>query len=159
MKLTIRPISVLDRTALLRILKDTPEFKPSEYKVAKEVIDDCLKEDDNSGYFILVARDNTEIVGYICYGPTPLTNGTWDISWEAVARNRRGEGIGSSLIKAAEKEIRKFKGKLLLIETSSTPAYGKTRSFYSRHGYEEIARVPDFYETGDDRLILQKRFK
>jgi ribosomal protein S18 acetylase RimI-like enzyme len=159
MNLKIRPISVLDRTALLRILKDTPEFKPSECKVAKEVIDDCLKDDDNSGYFILVAEDNTEIVGYICYGPTPLTDGTWDIYWEAVAHNRRGQGIGSRLVKAAEGEIRKSKGRLALIETSSTLAYEKTRQFYHRCGYEEIARVPDFYETGDDKLILQKRFR
>ena len=159
MDIKIRPISVLDRTALLRILKDTPEFKPSEYKVAKEVIDDCLKEDDNSGYFILVAKNGSEIIGYICYGPTPLTNGTWDIYWEAVSREQRGKGIGGTLLKAAEKEIRKSRGRLSLIETSSTPAYGKTRDFYHRHGYEEIARVPDFYEPGDNKIILQKRFK
>jgi ribosomal protein S18 acetylase RimI-like enzyme len=159
MDIKIYPISVLDRTALLRILKDTPEFKPSEYKVAKEVIDDCLKEDDNSGYFILVARDNTEILGYICYGPTPLTSGTWDIYWEAVSRERRGKGIGGMLLKAAEKEVRKLKGRFSLIETSSTPAYEKTRIFYSRNGYEEIARVPDFYEPGDDKIIFRKKFK
>lgn len=143
----------------MRILKNTPEFKPSEVIVAKEVIDDCLKDDDSSGYFILVAEDNKEVIGYISYGPTPLTNGTWDIYWEAIALGRRGQGIGSSLMKAAEREIRKCGGRLALIETSSTPAYEKTRQFHHRCGYEDIARVPDFYEYGDDKMILQKRFK
>lgn len=159
MNLKIRPISVLDRTVLLQILQNTPEFKPSEFKVAKEVIDSCLSNDNNSDYFILVVQADAEIIGYICYGPTPLTDGTWDIYWEAVSRQRRGQGIGGLLLKAAEKEIRKCQGRLALIETSSTPAYEKTRQFYSRHGYNEIACVPDFYEPGDDKLILQKMFK
>jgi ribosomal protein S18 acetylase RimI-like enzyme len=118
-----------------------------------------LKDDDNSGYLILVAVGNNQILGYICYGPTPLTNGTWDIYWEAVARNWRGQGIGDRLMKATEREIRKAGGRMALIETSSAPAYEKTRSFYSNHGYKEIARVPDFYEPGDDKLILQKKFE
>ena len=159
MSLKIRPISASDRTVLLQILENTPEFKPSEITVAREVIDSCLNGGKSSGYLILIAVDDGEIAGYICYGPTPLTNGTWDIYWEVVARGKRGAGIGGSLIKAAEKEIRKSKGRLALIETSSIPAYGKTRQFYNRHGYEEIARVTDFYEYGDDKLILQKKFK
>ena len=156
MSLKIRPILTSDRTALLQILENTPEFKPYEITVAKEVIDSCLNGGQSSGYYIMIAVDDAEIAGYICYGPTPLTNGTWDIYWEVVAQNKRGLGIGGSLMKAAEKEIRKAKGRLALIETSSTPAYGKTRQFYIGHGYEEIARVPDFYAYGDDRIIMRK---
>jgi ribosomal protein S18 acetylase RimI-like enzyme len=159
MGLKIRPVSPLDRTSLLDILKHTPEFKFSEVVVAVEVIDACLRDNEKSGYFILVAEDNKEVVGFVCYGPTPLTDGTWDIYWEAVSRNRRGQGVGGTLLKAAEREIRKSGGRLALIETSSTPAYGKTRQFYDRHGYDEIARVLDFYKPDDDKLILQKKFR
>jgi ribosomal protein S18 acetylase RimI-like enzyme len=155
----IRPISSTDRTALLHLLKNTPEFKLSEVAVAKEVIDCCLRDNKNSGYFILVAEDNAEITGYICYGPTPLTEGTWDLYWEAVEQKKRGLGIGSALMKAAEKEIRKAGGRLALIETSSTAAYEKTRSFHKSLGYEIVACIPDFYSPGDDKLILQKRLK
>ncbi len=158
MALKIRPVSPPDRTALLEILKNTPEFKYSEVVVAVELIDACLRDNEKSGYFILVAEDNKEAVGYVCYGPTPLTDGTWDIYWEAVSRKRRGQGIGGTLLKAAEREIQKSRGRLALVETSSTPAYRKARQFYDRHGYDEIARVLDFYEPGDDKLILQKKF-
>jgi ribosomal protein S18 acetylase RimI-like enzyme len=149
---------VSDRTALSQILENTPEFKPFEVTVAREVIDSCLNCGKISDYSILVVEDNAEIAGYICYGPTPLTDGTWDIYWEVVARGKRGSGIGGSLIKAAEKEIRKARGRLALIETSSTPSYSKTRQFYNHHSYKEVARIPDFYEYGDDKLILQKKF-
>lgn len=145
--------------ALLRLLKNTPEFKPFEVAVAEEVIDCCLRDNNNSGYFILVAEDNADITGYICYGPTPLTEGTWDLYWEAVEQEKRGRGIGSALMKAAEKEIRQAGGRLALIETSSTPAYEKTRRFHKSLGYEIVARIPDFYSPGDDKLILQKRLK
>ena len=143
----------------MKILQDTPEFKPSEVAIAEEVIDSCLKDPINSGYYTLVAEDGSGVVGYISYGTTPLTEGTWDLYWEAIARERRGQGIGSALMKAAEEEIRKAEGRLALIETSSTPAYEKTIRFHLGLGYEIIARVPDFYSPGDDKLIMQKRLK
>jgi ribosomal protein S18 acetylase RimI-like enzyme len=141
----------------MKILRSTPEFKPFEVAVAEEIIDSYLQDPFCSGYHILVAEVNSTVRGYICYGPTPLTEGTWDIYWEAVAREKQGRGIGSALTESAEKEIVRAKGRLVIIETSSTPAYEKTRHFHISHGYQIIACIPDFYAPGDDKLILQKR--
>jgi GNAT superfamily N-acetyltransferase len=127
--------------------------------VAEEVIDSYLKDSVGSGYLILVAEVDSTVTGYICYGPTPMTEGTWDVYWEAVAPERQDRGIGSALMESAEKEIGRAKGRLAIIETSSTPAYEKTRYFYLSHGYEVICCIPDFYAPGDDKLILQKRLK
>jgi ribosomal protein S18 acetylase RimI-like enzyme len=127
--------------------------------VAEEVIDSYLNDPPGSGYHILVAEIDSTITGYICYGPTPLTEGTWDIYWEAVAQEKQGQGIGSALMRSAEREIVRAKGRLAIIETSSTPAYEKTRHFHISQGYEVVARIPDFYAPGDDKLILQKRLR
>ncbi|HUV57154.1 MAG TPA: GNAT family N-acetyltransferase [Dehalococcoidales bacterium] len=143
----------------MKILQDTPEFKPSEVAVAEEVIDSYLKDPVNSGYYTLVGEVDLSVVGYICYGPTPLTEGTWDMYWAVVAQERRGQGIGSALMRGAEEEIRKAMGRLAIIETSSTPAYEKTLRFHLGLGYEIIAHIPDFYSPGDDKIILQKRLK
>ena len=159
MTIKIRPALNKDRVILIQLLKNTPEFKPYEVTVATEVIVSYLKDPENSGYYTLVAEDGTGIIGYICYGPTPLTEGTWDLYWEAVSREKQGKGIGSALIDAAEKQIKKAKGRLAIIETSSTPAYEKTRHFHHKNGYNEIARIPDFYSPGDDKVILQKLLK
>ena len=148
-----------DRTTITGILHNTPEFKPSEVTVAEEVIDSYLDDSVGSGYHILVAEVDSAVTGYICYGPTPLTEGTWDIYWEAIARERQGQGIGSALMHSAENEILKNKGRLAIIETSSTPNYEKTRQFHFRHGYEVVCKIPDFYAIGDDKLILQKRLR
>lgn len=148
-----------DRAALARLLRDTPEFKPFEVTVAEEVIDACLNDPEKSGYITLVAEDEPGIAGYLCYGPTPCTKSTWDMYWEAVAREKRGKGIGSALMAEAEKAIKKAHGRLILIETSSTPLYENTRRFHMGRGYEEIARIPDFYAPGDDKIVLQKLLK
>jgi len=143
----------------MQILQNTPEFKSTEVTVAEEVIDSYLNDPTNSGYSIQLAEEGTAIVGYICYGPTPLTDSTWDLYWEAVVRERQGQGIGGALMKAAERSIRRAKGRIAIIETSSTPAYEKTRRFHLSHGYKIVARIPDFYATGDDKVILQKRLR
>jgi ribosomal protein S18 acetylase RimI-like enzyme len=148
-----------DRPHITKILHDIPEFKPFEVAVAEELIDSYLDDPSGSGYHILVAQVDSNVEGYICYGPTPLTEGTWDIYWVAVAQARQDQGIGSSLMESAEKEILKAKGRLTIIETSSTPLYEKTRNFHISQGYEVVARIPDFYALGDDKLILQKRIR
>lgn len=150
-------MSVEDKPALMQILKNTPEFKPFEVTVAEELIDFYLVDGEKSGYNILAADDEGEVAGYICFGETPCTVGTWDIYWIAVSREKRGKGIGKMLSGTAEAAIKKARGRLVFIETSSTPLYENTRKFYLGRGYEIVARIPDFYMPGDDKLILQKR--
>jgi GNAT superfamily N-acetyltransferase len=146
-----------DKPAVMQMLRSIPEFKPKEVVVAEEVIDCYLDDRDNSGYRALVAEEAKEVNGYVCYGPTPLTEGTWDIYWMAVSLARQGQGIGGVMIRAAEKAIARAGGRLAVIETSSLPSYEKTRRFYDHQAYEQVARIPDFYSPGDDKLILTKR--
>jgi ribosomal protein S18 acetylase RimI-like enzyme len=148
-----------DKTALMGILKITPEFRPHEVVVAEEVIDAYLEDPVRSGYNILVAVIDNEVAGYICFGPTPCTIGTWDVYWVAVDLEKRGRGIGVALTEAAEKAMVKEGARQAIIETSSTPLYENTRRFHSARGYETVARVADFYCPGDDRLIMVKRLK
>jgi ribosomal protein S18 acetylase RimI-like enzyme len=155
----LRPMLPGDRTALFNIVDNIPEFSPADIRVAREVIDSHLRDSRGSGYNVLVAEIEKRVVGYICYGPTPLTQGTWDIYWIAISPQNQGQGIGSDLIALAESRIVESGGRLVMIETSSRPDYAKTLRFYRNRSYDEICRVPDFYVPGDDKLILQKRLK
>lgn len=157
MNFNIRPMKLADKPQVMALLEATPEFEPSEIPVAEEVIDvylDCPGRD----YQTTVAESSSQLLGYICFGQTPLTVGTWDIYWMAVAREKRGTGIGGVLLKNAEDEIRKAGGKLILIETSSKPNYLNTRRFYMKKGYKKVSRIRDFYAPGDHRIIFEKRF-
>ena len=159
MAINIRPMTREDKLSIMQVLRNTPEFKPSELVVAEEVIDSYLGDPCRSGYHILVGELNSVVAGYICFGPAALTDATWDMYWMAVAPDKQGQGIGSALLKSAEENIREVEGRLAIIETSSISAYEKARHFHIRHGYETVARVPDFYAPGDDKLILRRQLR
>ena len=146
-----------DKRVVMAILRDTPEFKPVEVQIAEELIDAYLDQGLNSGYFTLVAEVDSVVAGYICYGPTPLTTGTWDVYWMAVSRLFQRHGAGKALLTAAEQDIKNTRGRLILIETSSKPDYVKAQNFYAGRGYDLISRIVDFYEPGDDKLTYLKR--
>jgi len=157
MRPKIRSIASQDRSAISKILRSIPEFKPSEVVVAEEVIDSYLRDPLRSGYSVLVAEIGSTVVGYICYGPTPLTEGTWDIYWLAVEPDQQRRGTGRALLTFAEEEIKGHGGRLTFIETSSKPEYERIRRFHYAQGYELLCSIADFYAIGDDKLIFQKR--
>jgi len=141
----------------MRILQDTPEFLPPEVVIAEELIDAFLEDQATSGYYIHFAEVDGDIAGYICYGNTPLTEATWDIYWVAVDRNKQGLGIGRILMKHAEDDIKKMRGKLIMVETSGKPEYNKTRRFYDTLDYQRVCQIPDYYAPGDDLVLFSKR--
>lgn len=104
----------------------------------------------------MATRDRA-LLGYVCYGPTPMTENTFDLYWIASDPESRGQGVGASLIAGMEADIRHRKGHLIRVETSATEAYGPTRGFYEGMKYTEEARIKDFYKAGDDLIILTKR--
>jgi ribosomal protein S18 acetylase RimI-like enzyme len=153
----IIPLIKAHKSAVMDILRTTSEFKTIEVDTAEELMDYYLKEGLSSGYYHLVAIADSEVTGYICYGPTPLTESTWDVYWMAVTPRKKGQGIGTSLLETAEKAIKKQQGRILLIETSDIASYEPTRKFYQYMGYEEISRIPDFYSPGDGLVVFHKR--
>lgn len=157
MRIEVRPMTVADKPAVMSILGNTPQFKPVEVTVAEELIDAYLEDPTGSGYLTLVGEANSQIQGYICYGPTPLTEGTWDVYWLAVNRGEQGHGVGTRLLSSAEADITRRRGRLILIETSSKDSYEQAQRFYAARGYDMISRISDFYEPGDDRLTYLKK--
>jgi GNAT superfamily N-acetyltransferase len=146
-----------DRRTVLDIIRSTAMFTPEEVVVAAELIDIYLDQPRQRDYCLAVAEnENGRVVGYISYGPTPLTDGAYDLYWMAVAREEQGRGVGRELMGWLEKTVREQAGRMILIETSSQPKYERTRRFYARLNYKEVARIPDFYRQGDDRITYVK---
>jgi ribosomal protein S18 acetylase RimI-like enzyme len=155
----VRLMAAADKAAVMTILRNTTEFKPVEVDIAEELIDAYLDEGLPSGYFTYVSEVNGNVMGYICYGPTPLTEGTYDVYWMAVSPHSQRQGIGRSLLVAAERDITARHGRLILIETSGKPNYVKAQNFYASRGYDMVSRIADFYEPGDDKLTYLKRVR
>lgn len=155
--ITIRALRRDDRLPIKQILLDTGNFTEVEIAVALELIDIYLDRPEQKDYILYCAADQDDrVAGYVCYGPTPMTEGTWDLYWIAVDPKRQGSGVGKALLDFVENRIRAHNARLLMIETSSKSSYNATRQFYLRRNYQEIARIPDFYAVGDDRVIYRK---
>ncbi len=118
--------------------------------------DAYLRQGEASGYVFLIYKNGGRPLGYACFGPHPLTEGTFDLYWIAVDQQARGQGIGHALLRRVEEEIRARRGRMLLVETSGTPAYAPARRLYESCGYRYEAVVHDFYALGDDLIVFGK---
>lgn len=152
----IRGIIPSDKARIIEIVRETRAFLPEEVTVAEEIIDEYFKDPEGCGYYFYVAEHDEQVAGYLCYGPTPLTQGTWDMYWAAVSPHLAGRGIGSILFRHAEDDIRRRGGRMILIETSSNPNYRAARSLYLTLGYHLISTIPDFYSPDDNKEIFRK---
>lgn len=144
------------RHRLREVLDATELFREEEVEVALELFDEGISGRD-ADYHWLGAFRGELLLGAACWGPTPATEGTWDLYWIAVHPDAQGNGAGSALLDAAEEAARRAQGRLLVVETSGRPAYAPTRNFYRRRGYGEAARLEDFYAPGDARVTFVKR--
>jgi ribosomal protein S18 acetylase RimI-like enzyme len=155
--LTLAPLEARYRGAVEEILRATGVFRPDEIEVALEVLDSYFAHPERDYVTLGAFTPGGDLLGYLCYGPTPCTVRTWDLYWIAVSPAARNLGVGSQLLQEVERRLARDAARLVVIETSSLPAYHPTRAFYRRRGYDEVARVKDFYSDGDDRVIFAKR--
>lgn len=154
-EIQIRRLRATDRGKIRKVLKDLEAFTPEEISVAVSLVDEALN--GSTAYRFLVATDEHDLVlGYICYGPAPMTSGTWDVYWIAVSRGFQRRHIGSLFLRCAEIEIRTEGGRLIVIETSSRPSYDSARKFYEKMGYHVSARIAEFYSEEDDKVTYCK---
>ncbi len=125
-------------------------------RCALAVIDQALQP-NNGDYSVLVAQRDGQLVGYVAYGPSPMTEGTYDLHWIASEPAYRGKGVGAGLIASMEADLRRRTARLVRVETSATEDYGPARGFYQSMRYREEARFRDFYRPGDDLILLKKK--
>jgi len=156
----IRPLVEKDRARLLSMLIKTRSFTSQEIDVAMELIDIVLRDSIQKDYKIYCMADGgDQCIGYICYGPTPMTQGTFDLYWIAVDPDFQKQGVGSHLLDFLRKGVNKLKGRMILADTSSIPQYERTKKFYLKNGFQEVARIPDYYHPGNDRMTFCKKLE
>lgn len=152
------------RSDLELIVRATGVFSEEETGVALELFDEAVvgfrSAADSSppaDYEFVGAFADDRLIGYACFGLTPATDRTYDLYWIAVHPDAQRLGAGAALMSEVERRLEERRARLVVVETSSREDYAPTRRFYQKRGYEENARLRDFYAAGDDRVILTKR--
>ncbi len=145
-----------DPAAIEQLVRDTGFFSTEEIAIARELADDGLANGPASHYRFVIAGQDGVLLGYTCFGPIPCTQWSWDLYWIAVLPGSQGKHLGRELLEITEIAVRAAGGIRLYAETSSREQYGPTRTFYARRGYEMVARYPEFYGPGDDKVVFGK---
>jgi ribosomal protein S18 acetylase RimI-like enzyme len=151
----LRTLTAADRARIEEITGAVGRFRDDEIPVALEVFDAAVREDADGSYQVLGAELDAGLVGWICWGPTPCTLGTYDLYWMAVDPKVQGSGIGTALLTEMERRLAGV-ARLIIIETAGRTDYWGTRAFYQARGYSPVAVIPDFYAPGDDQVVFVK---
>ncbi len=104
----------------------------------------------------LTVDDGTGPAAVAYYVPEPMTEGTWNLRLIAVHPARQGQGLGAALMTHVERALAARGARVLLVETSGAPGFARTRGFYRARGYDEEARIREFYQAGEDKVVFRK---
>jgi ribosomal protein S18 acetylase RimI-like enzyme len=149
----LRSLTASDRARIEEITRTVGIFHDDEISVALEVFDGAAA--GSPDYIALGAVLDGRLGGWICWGPTPCTKGTFDLYWMAVDPALQGSGVGTALLDAMEQRLAGV-ARVIVVETAGRDEYRKTRAFYQARGYRTVSRIPDFYAPGDDQVVYVK---
>jgi len=148
---SIRPTIASDVAALKGIIDATDLF-PSE--LLEDMIAPFFGVPCEERWLTAVAADALAGVAY--FVRERMTEGTWNLLLTAVHPNLQRRGIGTELMRFIEDTLTANGERILIVETSGLPAFLSTREFYQHIGYEEEARIRDFYKSGEDKVVFRK---
>jgi ribosomal-protein-alanine N-acetyltransferase len=101
----------------------------------------------------LVAAQGTHVIGDIL-GPVDSWRSppSAHIDSIAVRPEAQKKGIGSLLLRSFTGEVRRQGGTRVTLEVSTANEAGL--AFFTRHGFREIRRLPDYYGKGLPALLM-----
>lgn len=151
----IRPIAPDDTTALIALAEATKLFGPHETEELALMLADHFSDETNS-QDIWIADDDNGLVGVAYVAPERMTEGTWNLYLIAVHPDRQRQGRGAALLARVEQMLAQRGERVLLVETSGLESFEYVRSFYRKSGYDEEARIREFYKAGEDKIVFRK---
>lgn len=151
----IRPITPDDASSVMALAEASGLFQPHELAELGGGLADYFGGDQNRPHFWL-ADDDGGLVSVAYCAPEVMTDGTWNLLFIAVRPDLQGQGRGAALVRHIEHWLTERGERILLVETSGTDALERTRAFYRKYGFDEEARIRDYYRPGDDKVVFRK---
>ncbi|WP_167738028.1 N-acetyltransferase [Cryobacterium sp. MDB2-10] len=124
-------------------------FGTEDEAFLKELFGDYFDAKEVEGHAFVVDVDLSGVRGMAYYQPEAAADRIWNLTMIAVRPDQQGRGIGRALMTYVENALREGGQRLLVVETSATTQYARTREFYAQQGYDEEAQVRDYWSDGD----------
>jgi D-alanine-D-alanine ligase len=149
-----------DIPVIERIAAETGAFTRVEVGVVREMLDSFFNPEPRDDHTFIVYRNGTQdILGFACYGPTPMTDRIWDLYWICVDRTQQKNGIGRILLRQVEEAVCDKGARAIYVETSDSDLYLPAREFYERNAYEKVVVIDEFYAPGEGKVLYRKVFR
>jgi len=144
-----------DVTDLLILAEASGLFEPSQTEELVQMLDQHFNgETENQDLWF--TDDDNGVVGVAYVAPERMTEGTWNLYLIIIHPEYQRQGRGFALLRHVEQVLASRGERVLLVETSSLESFEYVRSFYRKSGYDEEARIREFYKAGDDKIIFRK---
>lgn len=144
-----------DTEAIKQLAISSGLFPESEIGIIEKMIADYFASNIENGHVCIIDTES-EPRGVAYYEPSLATDRVWYLTMIAVDGKTQGKGIGSKLMQYIEDALQKDGQRLLLVETSGADSFALTRNFYIKCGYEQEARIRDYYGVGEDMILFRK---
>ncbi len=151
----IRPSTPADTDAILALTVAAGLAPPDGTAEIAEVLADHFAGELGPDH-CWVTDDDGGPVGVAYFAAERMTEGTWNLYMIAVSPDLQGKGRGAALLRYVEETLAARGARVLIVDTSSLPEFDRTRAFYRKCGYDEEARVREFWKAGDDKIVFRK---
>lgn len=146
-----------DTPGLMAVVRAIGLFPPQEVDEVAGMVADYFAGRLGDDHVWLIDQDAAgRLVGVAYYAPERMTSGTWNLYLIAVHPDCQGQGRGAALLRHVEQALAARGERVLLVETSGLPSFAPQRAFYAGCGFDEEARIREFYKAGDDKIIFRK---
>lgn len=148
----IRPLERGDLAALGVVLEETGLFPPA---MLEGMVEPWFA--DRGSAVWLVAEGAGTVCGFCHAVPEALTEGTWNLLALAVHPAAQGRGVAAGLVAETVSALRATGARLAIVDTAGTEDYAVARRLYARLGFAEVARIPEFWAEGVDKVTYALR--
>lgn len=152
----IRPALPADQASMIAAIASSNLFPPDELDWLDTMLTDYFAGKSEEDHFWITADTDNGSVGAAYTAPERMTDGTWNTYLIAVHADYQGQGHGSALMYYIEQTLAERGERVLLVETSGLDSFALTRAFYRKLGYDEEARIREFYKAGEDKIVFRK---
>ena len=152
----IRPTIITDKPSIFTILRDSNQFDEEGISFVEGILDQHLLEGSSA---IWLTAFEEEPIGVAYCNPEPVSSGVWNLLMLWIREDKQRLGLGRKLVEQVELNLKEKGARLLLVETSSKPMFETARMFYAKCGFIHEATIRNYFEDGDDKLILTKLLK
>ena len=150
----LREFIAADREPAIEAIVESTLFAAEDAEFLRGVFDGHLEAGSESR--CIVATVDGRVIGIAYARPEEATDRVWDLTMIGVRASEQGNGIGRALMRRVEDDLAGEGQRLVLVRTSDTARFAATRAFYERLGYDEVARIPEYWAVGDALVVFRR---